>query len=74
VAEPAHIGSSRIVVPLSGQPADISELVMADHLDQEEQGLLADGLADLTMAKRRKLGRQSRAFVAAWRLDAASRG
>lgn len=47
---------------------------MADHLDQEEQGLLADGLADLTMAKRRKLGRQSRAFVAAWRLDAASRG
>lgn len=45
----------------------------ADHLDREEHGLLAESLADLSMAQRRELGRQWRAFVAAWRLDAASR-
>jgi hemerythrin HHE cation binding domain-containing protein len=47
--------------------------VNADHLAREEHGLLAESLAGLTMAQRRELGRQWRAFVAAWRLDAASR-
>jgi Hemerythrin HHE cation binding domain len=46
--------------------------VTADHLDREEHGLLADGLTGLTMAQRRELGRQWRAFIGAWRLDAAS--
>jgi hemerythrin HHE cation binding domain-containing protein len=45
----------------------------ADHLDREEHGLLAESLDGLTMVQRRELGRQWRAFVAAWRLDAASR-
>jgi Hemerythrin HHE cation binding domain len=47
--------------------------VNADHIDREEHGLLAEGLVGLTMAQRRELGRQWRAFVAAWRLDAAPR-
>lgn len=42
----------------------------AGHLDREERGLLADGLAGLTMTKRRVLGRQWCAFIAAWRKDA----
>jgi hemerythrin HHE cation binding domain-containing protein len=47
--------------------------VNADHIDREEHGLLAESLAALTMAQRRELGRQWRAFVAAWQLDAAPR-
>ena len=46
--------------------------VNADHLDREEHGLLANGLTGLTMTQRRELGRQWCAFIAAWRLDAAS--
>jgi len=47
--------------------------VNAGHLGREEHGLLADGLTGLSMTRRRELGRQWCAFIAAWRLDAASR-
>ena len=45
----------------------------AGHLDREERILLASGLTGLTMSRRRELGRQWSAFIAAWRLDAAFR-
>jgi hypothetical protein len=42
----------------------------AEHLDHEERDLLPLCLARLTMSKRRELGRQWPAFIAAWTLDA----
>ncbi|HET9966763.1 MAG TPA: hemerythrin domain-containing protein [Streptosporangiaceae bacterium] len=45
----------------------------ADHIDREEHGLLTESLAGLSIAQRRQLGRQWRAFVAARRRDATSR-
>ena len=46
--------------------------VNAGHLGREEHGLLADGLTGLAMTRRQELGRQWCAFIASWRLDAAS--
>jgi hypothetical protein len=43
----------------------------AEHLDLEERTLLTDCLPRLTMSRRRELGRQWSAFIAAWKLDAA---
>jgi Hemerythrin HHE cation binding domain len=42
-----------------------------EHIDLEERTLLTDWLPRLTMSRRRELGRQWAAFIAAWKLDAA---
>jgi hypothetical protein len=42
----------------------------AEHLDREERDLLPHCLTGLTVSKRRELGRQWAAFIAAWPLGA----
>ncbi len=44
--------------------------VSAEHLEREERDILPDCLLGLTMSRRKELGRQWCAFVAAWRADA----
>lgn len=45
--------------------------VSADHVDREERGVLADWRLRSTMSRRRELGRQWSAFIAAWTQDSA---
>ncbi len=44
-----------------------------EHIDREECDVLAESLLTVTITRRRELGRQWRAFIAAWRLDTAPR-
>ncbi len=44
-----------------------------DHIDREETDVLAEFPLTVTITRRRELGRQWRAFIAAWRLDTAPR-
>lgn len=46
--------------------------VAAEHMEREERGVLADCLPRLTLTRRRELGRQWSAFLAAWTRDAAA--
>jgi Hemerythrin HHE cation binding domain len=41
--------------------------VSAEHLEREERDILPDCLSGLTMRRRKELGRQWCAFIAAWR-------
>jgi hypothetical protein len=43
--------------------------VSAEHLEREERDVLPDCLPGLTMRRRKELGRQWCAFIAAWRRD-----
>jgi hypothetical protein len=44
--------------------------VSAEHLEHEERDVLPDCLPGLSMSRRKELGRQWCAFMAAWRPDA----